>query len=219
MGTNLPANNSSALTWLEARIASWVAGPGAIGLTSAQVTDLATDIINARSSFTSVQTLRGDARDGTVDFNAKAKTMKQNASLLIADVKAFANAAPVPEQIYTAASILPNDPPSPSAAPEQASILNATLGGDGSVTISFTGRGPTGTVWEVSRQLENETSFSHVGHADSITKSFTDSTVPGTVSSATYRVQGIRGSLSGPFSFSFNVQFGNTDGAAAAEAA
>ena len=219
MGTNLPSNNSSALTWLEARIASWVAGPGAIGLTSAQVTDLATDINNARTSFTSVQTVRGEARDGTVEFNAKAKTMKQNASLLIADVKAFANAAPIPEQVYSAASILPNDPPSPAPVPEQASILSAVLGGDGSITINFKGRGPTGTVWEVSRQLEGETSFSHVGHADSTSKSFTDSTVPGTVSSATYRVQGIRGSVSGPFSFSFNVQFGGTAGATAAEAA
>jgi hypothetical protein len=218
VGTNLPSSNAPALTWLEARIASWLAAPGAIGLTSAQVTSLATDINNARASFTSVQTLRADAKDGTVAFDTKATTMRKNASLLIADVKAFANAAPIPNDVYVAASISPKDPPSPVPAPEQPTIDGAVLGGDGSVTINFSGRGATGTVWEVSRKLAGETSFSHVGHADSLDKSFTDNTVPGTVSSATYRMQGLRGTQSGPFSFSFNVQFGTADGAAAAAA-
>ena len=46
MSTNLPGQDTPALEWLEARINGWVADPAGIGLTSAVVTDLATDIIN-----------------------------------------------------------------------------------------------------------------------------------------------------------------------------
>ena len=76
-----------------------------------------------------------------------------------------------------------------------------------------------GTVWEGTRKLPGETAFSKLGNADVLTKSFTDNTVTGGVSSAEYRVQGIRGSDAGPVSFLLGVQFGSTDGAAETEAA
>ena len=101
------------------------------------------------------------------------------------------------------------------AFPQQASILNAVLGGDGSVTINFQGNGPIGTVWQVSRKLPSETGFSFIGNADASTKSFTDATVPAGIVSADYQVQGIRGSVTGPVSFGFNVKFGGADGVAA----
>ena len=52
-----------------------------------------------------------------------------------------------------------------------------------------------------------------------MSKSFTDAAVPAGIVSADYQVQGIRGSVTGPVSFGFNVKFGTNDAAAAAQAA
>jgi len=145
--------------------------------------------------------------------------MRAAASLMIADIKSFANNAAVPATVYTAAAITPADPRSPVGAPEQPFGVTASVGGDGSITINFSGRGPVGTVWDVSRKLASETTYSAIGRADVATKSFTDTTVPSTVSSATYRVQGVRGSDAGLFSQPFVVQFGSADGVAASAAA
>ena len=76
------------------------------------------------------------------------------------------------------------------------------------------GTGPVGAAWQIQRKLEFETSFAFVGNADVATKSFTDVNIPSGVASATYQVQGIRGSVLGPVSFPFTVPFGTVDGVA-----
>lgn len=211
MGTNLPGYNPDALLWLEARIASWAADPVGIGLTSGQVATLATDITDARTAFTSVQAARGASMDATVAFNTSADAMRADAGPLIANIKNFADNSADPSVIYTAASVLPRDPPSPADPPEQPLALQATLNGDGSVTIGFDARGPVGTVWAVKRKLAGETAYSHIGHADAATKSFLDATVTPGVTTASYLVQGVRGSVTGPVSPALIVYFGTAD--------
>ncbi len=214
MGTNMSGQNVQALTWLEARIASWVADPTGIGLTSGQTTSLATEITNARNAFTSVEAIRTESQNKTTTFKTVADGMRQSAAPMIANIKNFADNAADPDLIYTAAGVLPTDPRSPAAPPSQPSTLDAKLNGDGSVTINFQGTGPTGTAWQVQRKLALETSYTFIGNADVATKSFTDVNIPAGVASATYQVQGIRGSVLGPVSFPFTVPFGTADAAA-----
>lgn len=219
MGRNMPSQNQPALTWLEGHIAQWTADPASIGLTSAQTTDLLSRLVDTRGSFTSVEAIRADSQATTNEFNTKAVNMRKAASLMIADIKSFANNQTDPAPIYTAAGITPTGPKTPVGAPEQPAGMTTAVNGDGSITLNFTGRGPTGTVWEVTRKLAGETSFSHVGHADVTTKSFTDNTVPSTVSSATYLIRGVRGNDAGLYSVPFGVQFGSSDGVAVSQAA
>ncbi len=219
MGTNMSGQNVQALSWLEARIASWVADPAGIGLTSAQTTSLVAEIVNARAAFTSVEVVRTESQNKTTTFKTVADGMRKSAAPMIANIKNFADNADDPDAIYTAAGVLPTDPRSPAAPPSQPATLTAKLNGDGSVTINFEGTGPTGTAWQIQRKLALETSFSFVGNADVATKSFTDVNIPAGVASATYQVQGIRGSVLGPVSFPFTVPFGTADADAQSVAA
>ena len=211
MGTNMPSEDNAALAWLEGRVAQWTAALATIGLTSGQTNDLAAKISGARTAFTSVEQIRSDSKAFTFSYHNQAAVMRATASDMIADIKSFANTAADPDLVYTTAGITPANPRSPMSPPEQPIALTASLGGDGSLTIGFAGRGPVGTVWEISRRLAGETGFTHVGHADSATKSFTDTTVTAGVASAMYRVRGIRGSTTGPASFPLTVLFGSPD--------
>ena len=220
MGTNLPSNRKQALEWLEARLANWADDPASIGLTSALVTHLTTKTVNARSAFVSVESVRTDAKNATQGFYTAADAMHDAASPMIASIKSFAESSSDPGTVYTAAEVLPPDPPSPIAPPSQPSIDGASLDGNGWVTINFSATGPIGTVWQVSRQLAGETSYSIIGNADVKTKSFVDATVPAGTTNAMYQVQGIRGSIVGPVSFGFDVKFGQSaDGEALGMAA
>ena len=61
-------------------------------------------------------------------------------------------------------------------------------------------------------KLEGEIVYSHVGHADVATKSFTDRAIPGTVNSAAYIIRGVRGNTAGPASMPMVVGFGRAIG-------
>ena len=219
MADNMPGYSPDALTWLEARIAGWVASPAAIGLTSAVVTSLATDITNARTDFTSVQAIRGESMAATVTFNASGKVMRTNGALAISTIKAFADAAPIPSQVYETANVSPADPRSPALPPEQPASLEAILQNNGSVEVSWSGKGPVGTLYEVYRKLATETTFTFLGNVDASTKKFNDAGVPAGTISAAYQVRAIRADLVSPYSTQFSILFGTNDGAAAAAAA
>ena len=219
MSENMPGNDNAALIWLEGHITQWTDSLGAIGLTSAQTLNLVGEIDDARTAFTSVQGIRADAKAETTLYHDKAKAMRLSASDMINDIKNFAQNAADPGAVYVLAGLSQADPRSPVAPPEMPSILNAALNGDGSVTLNFSGRGPVGTVWIVSRKMAGETSFTQIGQGDSITKSFTDTSVtPGLVSAA-YLIHGVRGSVTGPVSSALTVYFGSADGGAVASAA
>lgn len=211
MGTNLPANDNAALVWCEAHIAQWAASPGTIGLTSAQTIDISQRVANTRTSFTSVETVRADAKAQTQEFHTDAKDMRGVASNLISIIKEFARQSTDPALVYTAAGLTAADPRSPVAPPDQPTAINATLDGTGNVTLGWTGTGPTGTVWIVSRKLSTETSFSQIGQGDATTKSFTDTNVPTAIATAAYVIHGQRGSVTGLVSGALTVFFGSAD--------
>jgi hypothetical protein len=219
MSRNLPGQDTPALQWLEARIAGWVANPGAIGLTSAAVTSLATDVINARTAFTSVQSIRGDAQNATQNYKDKAKTMRGNASPIIANIKNFADNAPVPQTVYDAANVSPKSPAVPAPPPSMPINIKRVVEPDGSVTLRWDATGPVGTIYNVTRKLTGETSFTFVGQGDGSDKSFNDATVPPGTTTATFLIQGVRGPTTGPLSNPIVVFFGTADGAGAGAAA
>ncbi len=213
MGTNMPSKNNPALIWLEAHIDQWTTGAAAIGLTDPQTTELSARIDTARQSFIAIEAARSEALALTVQYNQQATEMRSLASRMVADIKAFAENQTNPSTVYTSAGMTPARHRSPAPAPERPVGMNADLGGDGSVTIHFRGRGPAGTVWEITRKLEGEIVYTHVGHADVATKSFTDRTIPSTVNSAAYNIRGVRGSTAGPTSMPMVVGFGRAVGA------
>ena len=215
MAENLPGADTPALQWLEARIAGWVADPAAIGLASGQVANLAADITNARDAFVSVQSIRGDARNATDTYHDRATAMRHSASPLIANIKNFADNQADPQIVYDAANVSPKDPPSPAPAPSQPTNIKRVVEPDGAVTLRWEASAPTGAIYNVTRKLAAETGFTFVGQGDGSDKSFSDATVPPGTTSATYIIQGVRGSKTGPQSLPIVVFFGSADAEAA----
>ncbi len=217
MGTNIPQGRSAALSWLEGHISGWNDNYAGIGLTSASVIDLAQDISNARNSFTSVEQVRSESLASTQDFYADMDKAHNKASDMILTIKAFAESGDTPAAIYLLAGITGKDAPTPAAAPETPAITSAQIAANGYVTIGFTGRGPAGTVWLVSRKLDTQTAYTFLGQSDD--KVFVDTTLPTGVTTATYIVRGVRGQLSGLSSPPTTFQLGNVQGGAASAAA
>ena len=115
MGTNLPSTHRLSLEWLEGHIAQWNTNFAAIGLTSAQVIDLAQDIANARGDFTGVQQIRDDSRASTQSWYSVSDALHAKAADLITTIKSFAANNADPAAVYLAAGMTPKDPPSPVA--------------------------------------------------------------------------------------------------------
>ena len=213
MSTNIPRGRTELLAWLEGIVGNWNTNFAVIGLTSAQVIDLAQNITSTRTAFTTVQSIRTQSIAKTQDFYTLADELRVEASGLVTTIKGFAETSDDAAAVYLAANITPKDPPSPVPAPEQPTNGVARLGGNGAVIINFDARGSAGTVWQVWRKLSTDTEYAFVGSADSITKSFVDNTVPAGTPSAQYTIQGVRGSVKGLVSFAILVQFGGVSGA------
>jgi hypothetical protein len=209
MSGNMPSKDNAALVWLEAHIERWTSDPASIGLTAAQASELSARITAARQARIDADERHDLAQAATALYHDHAARMKDYASALITTIKAFAANASDPSQVRQAAAITAPAPRTPADPPEQPAITRARLGGTGTITIDFKGRGPTGTVWQVQRKRADETAFSYIGTADVATKSFTDTTLPAGTASAAYRVQGVRGSLIGPASFPMTVGLGS----------
>lgn len=214
MSSNMPAYNPDALKWLEALIDQWAAGPAAIGVTSAMIADLNTDITTARDAFTTVQHVRAEAKASTSFFHESADDMRRNAAAVISTIKAFADTSSSRSAIYTAAGLTPASNPTPLPTPGQPSNLLATLQQDGSITLTWDGKGPTGTVYQVYRQLAGEDSFVIVGAAGARLKSFNDQTVPRGSASVTYMVRAQHADKFSLYSPVTTAQFGKTSAVA-----
>jgi hypothetical protein len=208
MSTNMPSRDIEALQWLEARISEWNLNFASIGLTSASVLDLAQDLANTRTAFTSIATAKAAAKDATADFHNQGKAMRTKASAMIATVKGFAQSSQTPQAVYDAASISPRNPPSPTPAPATPHNLRAQIGAAGSVDIEWDGTGATGTVYEVYRRLPTETNFDLLAVVDAKSKAFNDATLPVGTTFSTYQVRAVRAETQSPMSTQFNIQFG-----------
>lgn len=219
MGSNLPSGNQESLIWLEGHIVGWNANYASIGLSSAQVIDLATDIANTRQSFTTVTESRQTAKSDTLDWNLKATDLHKKAAEMITTIKGFAATSGNAGAVYVAADLSPKDPPQPAGAPAQPTNLAATLIPGGDVELTWDGTGPTGTMYGVYRKLDGEVNFIFVGNSNAKDKAFTDTTLPVGTTLATYQIKAVRSGDESVPSGPLPVQFGPTAPPAESEAA
>ena len=219
MGENLPSERRPALEWLEGHIVGWNTNFASIGLASAQVIDLAQDIANTRGSFTTVQTSRAGTTADTQDWYAKIDALHKKAAGLITTIKSFAATSGNSAAVYVAADMTPRSGPTPTPAPDQPDSVLATLQPNGTVTVSWDGKGPGGTVYQVYRKLVTDANFSLIGTVGATNKEFNDPTVPSGIASAMYQIRAQHGEKFSIFSASTSVIFGTVQGAGAAAAA
>lgn len=214
MGINVPNGRRQILEWVEGLITQWGTNQAAIGLTSAQVTELALEIANARAAFTDVEQVRSESKAQTQTFYDKADAVHVMAGNAVTAIKSFAKNSDDPAAVFLLAGITGQNPPQPTPAPDQPTNLEATLQNDGTITLNWEGKGPGGTIYQVFRRLTGEAGFTFLANTGSRNKEHNDA-VPAGTTFATYQVRGVHGEKFSPFSAQTNVQIGPVDGVVA----
>ncbi|MFA6046681.1 MAG: hypothetical protein WC718_16975 [Phycisphaerales bacterium] len=218
----LPQNQNDVIIFCEAHAPVWAGTPASIGLTAAQVTALSTATTTARKSYNDAQSAREASKAKTIQLNNDVKTIRTQASNLIAQIKAFADLQASPANVYAAAQIPQPAAPTPLPAPGKPTDFSVVLNSDGSVTLSWDSTdsaASSGAFFAISRKLPGQGAFSGIGGAPGTTletrrAAFTDATVPASAASqgAQYIVQGFRGTRMGEASDAVIVQFGVDSG-------
>ncbi len=208
MSTNLPTRSLPTVEWLEARIAGWNTNFASIGVTSAQVFDLATGITNARAAFTSVTKIRADSKSATLDFNGQATVIHDKAAGMIANIKAFAEASDDATTVFALANVSPADAPTPAGPPVTPSNVRATVQNGGNVLIEWDGSLSQRTFFEVLRIVDNAIEYSRIASIGE--KEYVDTTVPQGTMKVQYAIRAVRGTDISPNAGPALVQIGAT---------
>lgn len=205
MSNVLPRTRLQKIEWFEQRLDGWLANPAAIGLTPAQVTQLAADVAAARQAYDQAQQTRNEAQSATVGFHAASAAMEGGGRDLITTIKAFAEASDDPG-VYVQADVPPPSTPTPAGPPETPTHVTGTINSDGAVELSWKGSLAHRTFFEVLRKLEGEASWTVL---DSVgAKHYLDETVPLGTTAAQYRVRAKRGNHTSPANDPITVRLG-----------
>ncbi|VAX41651.1 hypothetical protein MNBD_PLANCTO03-615, partial [hydrothermal vent metagenome] len=167
-----------------------------IGLTPAQVTQLAGELAEARADYETATRARNASMSATVGFHASADTLVGDGRDLIATIKAFAEASGDP-QVYVRASVPPPAPPSVVGPPGTPTRFCVSLQGNGSFNLTWHAdnpQGSSGTIYEVLRS-DDGGPFAFLGTTG--TRRFADTTLPAGTGTAVYQITGVRSTSRG----------------------
>lgn len=139
----LPQTDPAQVRFFSLRVEAWAQDPEGLGLTDAQVAQLAERTAAAKAAETTMLNARDAAEAATRAFHNACGAMRSLGAPMIATIKAKAR---FDANVYEAAMIFPPDAPTftskPPAPPRDA---NATIRATGEIVLTWRGSGPTGT--------------------------------------------------------------------------
>lgn len=186
----LSEKRSEVIQFFTQRLSSWQANPELIGLSPAQVTELAGLTATASSRYQDALVSRQASKDATLEYYNTTDALRNFGAALIATIKAFADATGDPG-VYALASIPEPADPTPSAAPAVPTGVTLFMRAQGSVEIRWDGSLAGGTFYEVQRSLDDGTSWSTIASIPA--RETLDETVPQGTARAYYRIRGVKG--------------------------
>src|SRR5690606_8368975 len=124
------------IQWFALRLPAWQADPAAIGLTPAQVGELADLLARAEADLAAAHAAREAARIATAAHHESADSLRDAGARLIATIKAFA-ATPGQMDAYEAAMIPRPRPRTRRPAPAAPSRPAAAIAPTGEVTLTW----------------------------------------------------------------------------------
>jgi hypothetical protein len=185
MGTNMPGDRALALDWVEEHLEPWTENQAAINLSSEQIAAITLLAETAREKQIAAGTAREAAKAATQAWYDAADQMKGFSSALIAEIKSFARGEGG-ETVYQLAQISKRAKASTAPPPHVPTATRSVVTNDGDVTLTWKGKGPSGTRYHVLRKLPTDTKFFFVG--DTSEKAFTDDTVPNGATPVIYQI-------------------------------
>lgn len=206
MGT-VPKKAVERVQFYENHITPFTTNATAIGITSAEATDLGTKTTAARAAFVAQQEAAQSSKVATEAFQNAVDAMSVTGAGLIKKIRAKAEMTNNPD-VYTLAEIPAPPTPSPRPAPGTPSNFTATLKSTGELDIAWKCENPAGsagTLYQVWRQIGEAGALEYLGGAG--LKKFLDNTLPAGSNYVMYQIQGVRSSAVGDFG-TFTVRFG-----------
>lgn len=203
----VPDTISGKIQFFEEHLPVWTADPTTIGLTPAQVTQLASLTTAARTAFDAAQTVRMNSRTATQTQNRAVADMADFGSDLIKTIRAFAQTSG-DESVYELAAIPAPAPPTPAPPPTTPAGVAAVIDASGNVVITWESENAaphTGAYFTVRRKLESQAGYEEIGASGS--RRFIDASIPHGTVSARYQVRAHRGELQSAWCQAVVVQF------------
>ncbi|CAN5488628.1 hypothetical protein BH09PLA1_BH09PLA1_02280 [soil metagenome] len=213
MGT-VPDKAIDRVQFYENHIAPFTTNATAIGISSAEATDLGTKTTAARAAFVEQQEAQQSAKVATESFQNAVNAMSTVGAALIKKIRAKAEMTNDPN-VYTLAAIPAPPTPSPRPAPGTPSNFTATIKGTGFLELTWKCANPAGsngTIYQIWRQIGETGTPEYLGGSGE--RKFTDNTLPAGSTYVLYQIQAVRSSAVGDFG-TFLVRFGVGTGGSA----
>lgn len=211
MATNMPSTIPELINWCNTHAGLFSTNAASIGLSAADATAFST-LASSLDTFNSkAQDARQASKDATKQLQSSVDAIRALGNAYILRIKAYADTTNNPN-VYALAGISPSDPPGTQPAPVAPETFTASVNPDGSLTIKWKVSQPAGTSgvqYLVSRRVNVSTGPFTLVTAVGSEKTFTDVTLPVGVDRVEYIVQPKRGTVMGPQSNVFAIQFGS----------
>jgi len=202
------------IQFFEEHLPVWVDNAAKIGLSSVQLTDLATRTAQARADFETALASRSEAKANTELQNLSVGSMYNLGSDLIKTVRAYAETTEDPT-VYASAQIPAPATPTPLGPPATPTDLAVTLTTVGDLELTWKASRAGGTSFSIERQTGPTGSWSLIGTSED--KTFTDSAVPTGETQIAYRVTAARSGGASDPTPPFVVYFGTAGASSGGE--
>lgn len=191
--STIPERLADVVPWCESHLTAWAADPAAIGLDESTVTSLDAQTQEAEAARRAYEQLQQAADAALQHSNNLTGTLRDNASVAVGRVRAYAAAQPSPSAVLVKALLPGRRDASPMPAPGTPFRFEFRLLDDGSIEATFKcdnradrGRRLRGVVYEVRRRDGDDGGFEHVCTA--LERRFRDETIPPGTPMVTYEV-------------------------------
>lgn len=210
----VPSGINAKISFFENHIDAWTTNADAIGLATAQLTQLTALITAARTAYNDALTARDAAKSATLVQRIAVDAMASLGGDMIKTVRAYAETNNNPS-VFSLAQIPAPSEPSPLGPPASPTELSASITTAGTVVLRFAASKQGGTSFTVERSTVtpggSPSAWVLIGVAEE--KVFEDDGVPVGLASALYRVTARRsGGVSQPTA-PVSVLFGSTGAA------
>ena len=215
-----PTTKDGRIEYFEQRLPQWLADPAAIGLTIDQVNALAVLVVDSRNAYTAAQQGKQETKNLVFAQDTAIGSMMDLGSALVATIRAFADATGATDgevaaaEVFSAANLSPNNPPSPTPPPAPATDLTASLLNSGGIGLTWKGTTANGTVYSIWRRTSDENSFTQI--ATSGERTYEDQTLPTGLAEVVYFLKTHRDDLVSDDSEPITVRLGVTAAAGGA---
>lgn len=189
----IPERYAPAIQWCRDRLDAWSENRALLGLSEAGVDELGQNTLAAGQARQRYLDARRELRDAALVYRTEVGSMRATAAALLAAIRATAQGATDPAEIYSTASVPPPADRGPAPAPGTPRGFATALLSGGALRVAFDcphPRGVRGVTYRVERLLDARRNPGARPEflLNAKKRTFTDATIPAGTAGVEYRV-------------------------------